>query len=731
MPHSTYQRQKNGSAVITPSTRVIAGSAASFNLIYTAGYFGIDDTGSIKIVQRYASDMAKPQFDDPAATNYVSVEASNGAVLDARFDVKQNIRPWGKTLYIKIVKGYLREGDKIIVRYGDPRNGCPGIRMQTFCEKTFEFKVLVDAFATCDYVELPESPVLEIIPGDAVKWFAVLPTLRRIGEPFRLSLKAEDAWGNPVPGSDQVIRLKANHPVKNLPDAIQLKPGQFAVEIENLIIEDECELAVEMADVSGKYLGQSNPLRIAKSASLLPFWADLHGQSEETIGTNSVRDYFEFGRNRAFLDALCHQGNDFQITNAFWTELQSVTREFNEPGRFIAFPGYEWSGNTALGGDHNVIFLNEGEQIHRSSHALISDLTDGYTDRHTSKELFETLRGRQVFVYAHVGGRYADLNLTKDIDLQYAVEIHSAWGTFEWLLHDAFSVGKCVGVVANSDGHKGRPGVSYPGASLFGSYGGLTCFLATELTREAIFESLLRRHHFATTGCRMLLDTKIVQPDGTQTAMMGDIFDTNDENVLLCIEALCSAPIERIDIFNGTNLVETCRTYGAGDLGRRIRVTWEGAEYRGRGRETCWDGSVELNGNIFESATSINFWNPENPLEQESVSRLSWKSLTTGGFSGFEAILKESGGGTLTLHTPLMSKVIELAAIGFEDLIFEAGGLGRRIRMFRLPNANHVRKINLNRKIRLNRHQRNPLYIRVIQEDGHTGWSSPIYVNRS
>jgi len=64
------------------------------------------------------------------------------------------------------------------------------------------------------------------------------------------------------------------------------------------------------------------------------------------------------------------------------------------------------------------------------------------------------------------------------------MEIHSAWGTFEWLLTDGFALGHRSGVVCNSDGHKGRPGASYPGAATFGAYGGLTCFLAEELTRS-------------------------------------------------------------------------------------------------------------------------------------------------------------------------------------------------------------------------------------------------------
>ena len=41
-----------------------------------------------------------------------------------------------------------------------------------------------------------------------------------------------------------------------------------------------------------------------------------------------------------------------------------------------------------------------------------------------------------------------------------------------------------VGVVTNSDGHKGRPGASYPGAGKFGAIGGLSCFLMDKLDRE-------------------------------------------------------------------------------------------------------------------------------------------------------------------------------------------------------------------------------------------------------
>ena len=63
--------------------------------------------------------------------------------------------------------------------------------------------------------------------------------------------------------------------------------------------------------------------------------------------------------------------------------------------------------------------------------------------------------------------------------------MHSDRGTFDWLLEDAFLVGGRVGIAANSDGHKGRQGASHAGASLFGAYGGLTCYLAGKRTLSA------------------------------------------------------------------------------------------------------------------------------------------------------------------------------------------------------------------------------------------------------
>ena len=83
----------------------------------------------------------------------------------------------------------------------------------------------------------------------------------------------------------------------------------------------------------------------------------MHGQSGESVGINTAREYFDFARNLAFLDATGHQANDFQINNTFWQLINDLSAQYQEDHRFLTFPGYEWSGNTAVGGDRNVYFL--------------------------------------------------------------------------------------------------------------------------------------------------------------------------------------------------------------------------------------------------------------------------------------------------------------------------------------------------------------------------------------
>jgi hypothetical protein len=217
--------------------------------------------------------MGRPQWSDPKAENYTTVEASNGAVLEVRYDPKLNIRPWDKTLMIRVMRGFLREGDTITVRFGDRREGSPGIRVQTFVEPSFEFRVLVDAFATYNYTELPNQPTISIVAGPPASWKAILPTLRRCGDTFRLGFKGEDKWGNPSDQVEGVFALRPNIPVSGLPETISVHRGAHATAIENLSVTEPGDLSIEVLDASGTVLCVSNPLRIALETHCDPIGA--------------------------------------------------------------------------------------------------------------------------------------------------------------------------------------------------------------------------------------------------------------------------------------------------------------------------------------------------------------------------------------------------------------------------------------------------------------------------
>jgi len=749
VPYCEYRPDLMGSAMLTPTGSLEAGSLQSLTLVYSAGAFGIDDTGSIKVGFRFATDFGPVQLTDPKGQGYTTVEASNGATLKAEWEFKRNIRPWSRSLYVGVVRDFLGPGDRIIIRFGDRRFGSPGIRMQTYCEAEFEFRVFADPIATYDYVALPLSPKISISPGPGVRWRAVLPTLVRAGEPFRLSIKAEDKWGNPSDLIDRTLGLESDGAIAGLPSSVRFAAGAFAAVVEGLRVEKPADVIVGVLDESGNLLCRSNPLRVAEGdASLVHFWGDIHGQSNETLGTNTARQYFKFGRDKAFLDVMGHQGNDFQITAAFWRELNALSKQFDEPGRFVCIPGYEWSANTAVGGDRNVHYRHEGETIHRSSHAQALDaidMIDEAGDAHTAPALFAKLQGKDCVVMAHVGGRYADIKYCHH-PMETAVEVHSAWGTFEWILRDAFEKNYRIGIVANSDGHKGRPGACYPGASFFGSCGGLTCFLAERLDRDAIFQSMRRRRHYATTGNRALLSV-VVEPasdaqvfaqdpaagparaERSRRLIMGDIARVGEAEVDLVIEVVGSAPLERLDIFDGEDLIETVRPYAAPDLGRRVRLAFQGAECRGRARATTWDGSLAIEGNRILRAGIINHWNLDRGIQRQDSCSVTWKAVTTGNYGAIDLWL-ETMEGRLAFNTAPVSGGAAIAQLGVEPLAFAAGGLERAVLLQRLPETMTELRLSLRRNISVRARGDTRLYVRLQQEDGHRMWSSPIYLFR-
>ena len=347
-------------------------------------------------------------------------------------------------------------------------------------------------------------------------------------------------------------------------------------------------------------------------------------------------------------------------------------------------------------------------------------------DAYTISDLYEGIRksGEDTVIFAHVGGRYANIEIDHDAALETAVEIHSDWGTFEWMATDSFRLGRRIGIVANSDGHKGRPGASYPGSSEFGAYGGLTCYLASENSRAALFEAIRARHHYATTGCRMFLDVESSGENGT--VMMGDITAPSGPLVPVKVTAHTGTGIEKIELRNGPDVIETIRTYTEAELGHRVRITWSGAEYRGRGRNTTWRGVIDVDGGSILSMRPLNQWNPERLLEQRGSAQVAFESVTTGNFAGVDLWL-ESLDATVSVRTNLGELTVEAGSLGTDPVHLDCGGLERRLTVMRLPDTALNPSLSFDRDVAMTAGADNPVWVCVTTEDGHQAWSSPIY----
>lgn len=722
----------------------------TFRISYTTGKLGLDDNGAIRVALRAVSDVGALQTSDPAAPNYVTARSSGDGRLKITYDRSGGQRPWREILTITQSGGYLKSGETIEIVFGDTSRGSPGMLMPTFFDGGFVFRMLADVQATGVFEPLPDTVLaVAVVAGPMHRHLAVLPTLRRPGERFHLGVKAEDVWGNPTSQGPERFAVSANMPVQGLPDTIDFAPESGAMSFENLSVAQEGDLRVTLSAADGT-VTEAGPLKI-RAGNAAHFWGDLHGQSGETVGTNTIEHYFDFARNKAFLDVTGHQANDFQIHQEFWTHLNTLTAKLDDPGRFTVFPGYEWSGNTAVGGDHNVYYLEEGAPIYRCSHALVADRSDVGNDAHTLTDLYGKLNAEPVeaLMYAHVGGRYANIFYDHNPALEAAVEMHSAWGSFEWILTDGFPLRRRVGVVCNSDGHKGRPGASFPGASRFGAYGGLTCFVTGENTRESIFDAIRRRHTYGTTGPRVFIDVTAVLPEGGTLfhanpagnsdttsepvlgCTMGDIVRINGDKVRVDVAVEAPVGIVSLELRNGAEPLELLRPYEADDLGQRIRVMWSGAEYRGRGRHSVWQGRATLREAQIKQFSPVNRLNPEMLFKQTGSSAVVWNSITTGNMMGFDMWLENvEADATLEIATNQGDLMLALSEISIEPAILECGGLERKLTVQRLPDTPLTRSLKLRSDVAVAAKGDTPLWLCLTMEDGNQAWTSPTYLFR-
>lgn len=708
----------------TPIEAVTAGSYATIPIQYTVGRMGMDDGSSLLIAFSQTADWTRPQFDEPQAPGYTTVSTTGEATVSAVYDPDAWIRPMSHGVKVDVTDGSIEPGEEIHLVIGETDAGSLGQRQQSFPEQDFAIRVLADPVRTGEFVTVEEL-AFDVEPASATQLEAVVPATASQGETVTLSVRALDRWGNPDRDYHETVSVRGAYPELGDPEAVRIEEGVGHSELE------VGEPGVYRIDVTDKQRGisaQSNPL-VVREGFPSTYWGDIHGQSGETVGTGTIQEYFAFARDYGLVDFAAHAGNDFQITDDFWDEIRETVQAFHESGDFVTFPCWEWSGNTPMGGDHNVYFKNDAvaaeEPIRRSHDWLVTDDDQRRTDgTWPVSELYDAFSDREdVMIVPHQGGRPARL---EDVDpaVSPGVEITSVWGVFEWFGRKAIERGLRPALFGGSDDHTGRPGIATPdNLPKHNVRGGLLAAQAGSLSRAALWDAFRSGRVSPTTGSRILLNVTV---DGV--GMGGELNGTAGESLDISGEVHGTAPIQRATLYRDGRPVRS-RTFGDGS-GEWITIAWEGAKGTGRDKVLDWSGGCTLTAGTFESPHGFGFDHPDQGIQRTEPTVITWSGTTTGNRQGVRFRMpSDANSPQARISTPQISASVDLSSLsdGSARTFEVPAGLESALEVRRSGLASDLdRDVAFTDAVPADGAA---YHVRITQADGEMAWSSPVFVD--
>ena len=535
---------------------VVAGASRSWKLVYEAGPLGIAKGGALYFQVSPFFEWSTPQVERESASGFTRVTTGAPDVELAPRTLDQQL------LGIGIEGRELRSGERVELVYGA---GSSGARSDPYAEAASRFWFAVDGDGDGTRKLLADSPSVDVKPGAPAMLVATLTSTARAGESVRLCVAVLDARANAVADCATEVELLDVPAGLELPARVALRSeDRGRITVEGRVLSDGAYRIGVRAVVGERTLeARSNPLHASSGPRI--WWGDLHGHSSLSDGSGTPEAWFDYARNVAALDLAAltdhdHWGLLFLDEHPeLWQRLVSVARAANEPGRFLALPGYEWT-SWLVGHRHVLHFGDEAP--------LLSSMDERYD---TQEELREALRPLASLSIPHhpAGGPMAtDWRTAPDAQVEPVVEICSAHGSSEALdsprvLHsprpghfarDALLRGYKLGFIGSGDGHDGHAGLAWKGPHY--PTGGLVAVLADELTRDSVLDAFRRRRVYATSGPRILLRFALGR------ARMGETLAAADAqaDTPLFLQVIAASPLETIEVIAGDEIVAlSCR----------------------------------------------------------------------------------------------------------------------------------------------------------------------------
>jgi hypothetical protein len=534
-----------GTAVLEPSGPVPASYYGDFKLTFTVGESGIVAGGFVMLQISPWWGWSEPQITLPEAPGYTVVKAS---FTDP--SLKVYTLPLSRVVVFSRKRAFM-PGEKITFSYGN------GARVDRFAEVEELFQVFVDADGDGHSACIAKPPTLHIKARAPSRLNVVAPSQITPGtsiEVRAVPLDERDNWSEFPAGKYTLLIMRDGQAAGT--STQRVKGGEKAITFTYMPAMEG--IYFFQVDGPSDLQGQSNVMHCQEgSRKLKLFFGDIHGHSRMSDGTGTPEDYYLYARTVSGLDiaALTDHADHgtIPVKGDVWDRIKKAANNAHEPGRFVTFLGFEWT-NWEYG--HRNVYYRDGDgPVFRSID----------TESDTPQKLWNLLESHEAMTVAHhTGGGPVptDWNI-KPGAKEWLVEISSIHGTSEYyggeagiyrpvkgaFVRDALLRGYRLGIIGSGDTHDGHPGQRTMGAAVSGLLG----VYSPELTREAVWEAFQRRHVYATSGPKIILEFRVADsPMGSEVK-----WSASKGFVPLAVRAIGCDEIVSVEIIrNGKKIFE-------------------------------------------------------------------------------------------------------------------------------------------------------------------------------
>lgn len=470
------------------------------------------------------------QTENPTGEHYVTVAAPDA---EARFELEIHKRhvthPKGLARHGRLMVATLKEGEipagkTIKVKY-----------MNTFAANVTEVETLWLRVKG----QAPEETLnLETLPGPGKTTRVLAPSVVRPDEEFEVSVVSLDQFGNvsSTSFSNERLLLTTGETVAEKLDFTGAVKTTTKLPAEGVF-------RFQFGDVI------SNAVKVDRNSPKV-YWGDIHIHTKLSHDAEGS-DPYGYARQASALDFAAVADHWESLGEEGYDIIDTWNEEAHQPGKFVTIPADERNAR-ALTGHHNIYFRKpETFREHR-------ELTLGYENIDVEKQGEDLRRldpNEAMLIPHHTGiswgsgspvnqrGSSVDWDAWDESErLRPVMEIYSHHGQSElycpqhmlayefnrtrnperrgnfctagpYYAQNYWMAGKRIGAIGSSDQHTGQGGKQH---------GGIAAALADDLDRDAIFDALLNRRCYASTGERILIELSVAG------ATMGEEISLND-----------------------------------------------------------------------------------------------------------------------------------------------------------------------------------------------------------